>query len=74
MIYVKNLIGMQLSIKSHYVIKYRFSLYEHLIQIAVNWDGTKKIIELKLSLCHLKLESTICKSYDVQEIIISVVL
>ena len=67
MIYVKNSIGMQLSIKTHYVIKYQFSLYEHLIQIAVNWDGTKKI-ELKLSHCHLKLEAVICKSYDVEEI------
>ena len=47
---------MQLSIKTHYVIKYQFSLYEHLIQIAVNWDGTKKT-ELKLSHCHLKLEA-----------------
>ena len=45
--------------KSHYVIKYRFSLYEQLIKTAVNWDGTKKILELELSVCHLKLK---CKS------------
>ena len=50
------------ALKSHYAIKYRFSLYEQLIQTAVNWDGTKKIIELELSLFHLKLKTIICKS------------
>ena len=52
---------------SHYVIKHRFSSNEQLIQTAaVNWDGTKKIIELRLLLCHLK-PAVICKSYGVQE-------
>ena len=39
-----------LIIESHDVIKYQFSLYEQLIQITVNWNDSKKIIELELSL------------------------
>ena len=39
-----------LIIENHYVIKYQFSLYEQLIQIAVNWNDSKKLIELELSL------------------------
>ena len=38
-------------------MNYQFSLYEQLIQTAVKWYGTKKIIELELSLCHLKLKT-----------------
>ena len=40
---------------------------------AANWDGTKKIIKLELSLYHLK-RTIIYKSHDVQGKIISVVL
>ena len=43
------------------------------MQIAVNRDGTRKIIGLELPLCHVKPETIICKSYEVQEIIIYVV-
>ena len=61
-------------IRDYVIIKYRFSINEHLIQIAaVNWDGTKKIIKLELSLYHLN-PVIICKSHDVQEKVISVVL
>ena len=35
-----------------------------LLKWAVRWAGTKKIIELELSLYHLK-RIIICKSYDV---------
>ena len=41
---------------------YRFSLYEQLMQTAVNWDATKKMTELELSLCYFKLQTIICKS------------
>ena len=41
---------------------------------AVNWASTKNIIELELSLYCLKRTIIICKSYDLQGKIISVVL
>ena len=40
--------------------------------LAVDWVGTEKIIDLELSLYHLK-RTIICKSYDVQGKITSVV-
>ena len=40
----------------------------------INWAGTKKIIQLELSLYHLKWTIYYIKSYDVQGKIISVAL